>query len=70
VSPHVDWGGLDEPEQLVLADAQTSGGLLVAAPEGERLAASFEARGVPFAEIGTLIEGRPGTIAIAGGPVG
>lgn len=70
VSPHVDWGGLDEPEQLVLADAQTSGGLLVAAPEGERLAASFEARDVPFAEIGTVIEGRPGTIAIAGGPVG
>jgi selenide,water dikinase len=70
VSPHVDWGGLDEPEQLVLADAQTSGGLLVAAPDGERVAASFEARDVPFAEVGTVIEGPPGTIAIAGHPVG
>ena len=30
VAPHVDWGDLDEPEQLVLADAQTSGGLLIA----------------------------------------
>jgi selenide,water dikinase len=70
VSPHVDWGGLDEPEQLVLADAQTSGGLLVAAPDGERLAASFAARGVSFAEVGAVIEGRPGRIAIVGRPVG
>ncbi len=70
VSPHVDWGALGEPEQMVLADAQTSGGLLVAAPDGERLAASFEARDVPFAEIGTVTEGRPGRVAIVGGPVG
>jgi selenide,water dikinase len=30
---HVDWGELSEPERLVLADAQTSGGLLVSLPE-------------------------------------
>jgi len=36
LQPFVDWGELTEPEQLVLADAQTSGGLLIAAtdPEG------------------------------------
>jgi selenide,water dikinase len=30
VAPDIDWVGLAEPEQLLLADAQTSGGLLVA----------------------------------------
>jgi selenide,water dikinase len=30
VRPHADTGGLDEDELLLLADAQTSGGLLVA----------------------------------------
>jgi selenide,water dikinase len=41
VRDEVDWGGLPEPEQLLLCDAQTSGGLLVAiAPER---AAAFEA---------------------------
>ena len=70
VSPHVDWGGLSESEQLVLADAQTSGGLLVAASDGARLAASFEARRVPFAEVGTVMQGPAGRIEVVGGPVG
>ena len=39
VSPHVDWGDLDEPEQLLLADAQTSGGLLVATDRPDELCA-------------------------------
>jgi selenide,water dikinase len=30
LGPNVDWGELSTPEQLVLADAQTSGGLLIA----------------------------------------
>jgi len=31
VDPHVEWGaGVDEVDRLLLADAQTSGGLLVA----------------------------------------
>jgi selenide,water dikinase len=30
VKPHTDFGGLGEDEQLLLADAQTSGGLLLA----------------------------------------
>jgi selenide,water dikinase len=37
----VDWGGLPEDEQLLLSDAQTSGGLLVAIPAAN--AAAFEA---------------------------
>jgi hypothetical protein len=32
VSESVDWNGLAENEQLLLADAQTSGGLLFASP--------------------------------------
>jgi selenide,water dikinase len=31
----VEWGGLGETEQLMLCDAQTSGGLLVAIPAGK-----------------------------------
>jgi len=37
----VQWGGLGETEQLMLCDAQTSGGLLVAIPQ--RYAARFKA---------------------------
>jgi selenide,water dikinase len=32
-APHVDFGALGEEERLILADAQTSGGLLIAVPE-------------------------------------
>ncbi|HSJ51208.1 MAG TPA: selenide, water dikinase SelD [Actinomycetota bacterium] len=66
VSPHVDWGELTAPEQLVLADAQTSGGLLIASTEPDRLGKELEARGVPFAEIGTVEAGAPGAIAVRG----
>jgi selenide,water dikinase len=64
--PHTDWGDLTEPEQLVLADAQTSGGLLVAATDGDRLARAFERRGVAFAAIGVVEAGAPGRIAVSG----
>jgi selenide,water dikinase len=66
VRPHTDWGDLTEPEQVVLADAQTSGGLLVAASDGDGLARAFARRGVPFAEIGIVTDGEPGRIAISG----
>jgi selenide,water dikinase len=66
VDPYLDWADLTEPEQLVLADAQTSGGLLIAAPDGERLAASLEERGVSFAEVGEALAGKPGRIEVAG----
>ena len=64
--PHTDWGGLTEPEQVVLADAQTSGGLLVAAPDGDGMVRAFERRGVSFAEIGVVEDGEPGRVAVAG----
>jgi selenide,water dikinase len=66
VRPHLDWGNLPEPEQVILADAQTSGGMLIAATEGERLAEELARREVPFAEIGLVEPGEPGRIRIAG----
>jgi selenide,water dikinase len=54
----VDWGELTPPEQIVLADAQTSGGLLVASA-GAMDAGLFE-------EIGETVAGAPGTITVTG----
>jgi len=66
VAPHVDWGSLEEPERMVLADAQTSGGLLVAVADGGRLAEALRARGVPSARIGEVVDGPPGRIEVSG----
>jgi selenide, water dikinase len=66
VRPHVQWGRLTEPEQLVLSDAQTSGGLLIAAADHEWMADELAGRGVPAADIGVSVEGRPGTIVVTG----
>jgi selenide,water dikinase len=68
VAPHVDWGELSEAEQLALADAQTSGGLVVAISEerADGLLREFETRGVEAAEIGRTAEGPPGRITIRG----
>jgi selenide,water dikinase len=52
LSDRVDWGGLEAPEQLMLADAQTSGGLLIATTRPGDLRAALEARGVPALEVG------------------
>ncbi len=60
VSPHTEWGDLPAPEQLVLADAQTSGGLLIAARDADRMAGELSGRGVPFAVIGRTEAGPPG----------
>ncbi|HEX2024825.1 MAG TPA: selenide, water dikinase SelD [Actinomycetota bacterium] len=68
VDPVVDWGDLSEPERFLLADAQTSGGLLIAAREGDRLGEALEARGVLAAEIGSTTDGPPGTIVVRGRP--
>lgn len=70
VEPHVEWGTLPEAERLVLADAQTSGGLLIATSEPDALVTEFDARGVPWAEIGTLIEPEAATGPATGGPGG
>jgi selenide,water dikinase len=52
VLPHLDSGGYDETELLLLADAQTSGGLLLGG----------EIAGAPV--IGEFVEARPDGITI------
>jgi selenide,water dikinase len=68
VSPHVEWGELPEPERLALADAQTSGGLLIAvsSERADRLLSGLAARGVSTARIGRTVEGPAGRIAVHG----
>jgi selenide,water dikinase len=67
VATSVDWSErLSEVERLVLADAQTSGGLLIAvAPEnGDALLTELAARGVrTAARIGSFTD-RPGRIEV------
>ena len=62
----VAWGDLTEPEQLVLADAQTSGGLLIAATDREGLVRELEARGTSWWEIGVTLAGAPGRVEVTG----
>lgn len=68
VSSRVDWaGGLEDHQRLVLADAQTSGGLLIAVAEEhvEALVADLHGRGVRWAtRIGQFTAQRPGRIAV------
>ncbi|MDZ4826374.1 MAG: selenide, water dikinase SelD, partial [Actinomycetota bacterium] len=67
VAPDVDFGTLPEAEQFLLADAQTSGGLLLAVPaEGAAaLVAALEARGtLAAAVIGRTTEPNPGRIEV------
>jgi selenide,water dikinase len=68
VSPNVEWGDLSKPEQLVLADAQTSGGLLIAVPEARAgaLRAALELRLLLAAEIGSVKGGPAGRIEVLG----
>lgn len=56
----VQWDGIDEITRIVLADAQTSGGLLIATPRGEALLAALRARGLTeVAQIGEVVEEDP-----------
>jgi selenide, water dikinase len=66
VRPHTDFGDLTEPEQVVLADAQTSGGLLIATRAPEALERSLSDRGVAFARIGRSEGGVAGAIRVRG----
>ena len=70
VSPWVSWGDLDQPEQLAVADAQTSGGLLIATRTPDALEAAFAERALPARRIGRTEEGAPGHIGIMGRPSG
>lgn len=62
----VEWHGASREEQLVLCDAQTSGGLLMAcSPEKEAdLLLLLERRGVGAAALGRLLPGVPGRILV------
>lgn len=67
VSDTVDWGALPLDEQLLLADAQTSGGLLLAVDPGfaDDLVRELEARGTPAAAVvGHCRVGAPGTVTV------
>jgi len=68
VGPHTDWGELPEIEQLVLTDAQTSGGLLIAIPEGRAgaLRQALAARDTPAFEVGRVEDGAPGRMQVSG----
>ena len=58
--PHVAFDpGIEEPEQMLLFDAQTSGGLLLAVPPGhmDALLASAARRGQPLWEVGQVVAG-------------
>ena len=63
----VTWHGIDEAERLVCADAQTSGGLLLAVSPGavDGVMAGLTEAGTPAAaRIGRLVDGPPGAVDI------
>lgn len=67
VRPHVDFGSLNQSRMLILADAQTSGGLLIAVdPADEReLLRGLQDEGIESAEIiGRFISKGPGNIRV------
>lgn len=68
VRPNVDWGELGKTEQLMLADAQTSGGMLIAVAKDRAGAVqqALESRGVLAAEIGSVEDGPAGHVRIKG----
>jgi len=66
LAPDVQWGALTLPEQLVLADAQTSGGLLIAATDADRMSEALEAEGIAARRIGVTRQGTSGSIVVDG----
>ena len=59
IGPHTDFGPMPESDQLVLADAQTSGGLLIATRDPDGLASALASRGASSALIGSVVAGEP-----------
>jgi len=69
VSESVDWNGLEPDEQLLLADAQTSGGLLLAvAPDAaDDLVRALTERGaLAAAVVAEIHAGSPGSMRVIG----
>ena len=69
VTDSVDWGDRPVDDQLLLADAQTSGGLLLAvAPDTvDALVRELDARGtLASAVVGYTRAGEPGTMSVRG----
>ena len=66
VAPDVDFGQTDETTRVVLADAQTSGGLLIAVPPGraDALVAALAGRSPVAALVGEVVEGESGKIVV------
>jgi selenide, water dikinase len=67
VSDTTEWGALPEATQLLLADAQTSGGLLMAvsSDRADDLVAALERHGAPVATVvGRCVPGTPGQVAV------
>jgi selenide, water dikinase len=64
-----DWHDVPREKQIMLCDAQTSGGLLIAvAPERKAaLVAALGRSGVLSAEIGSIVAGPCGRIAVVRG---
>jgi len=69
ITPHVSFDpAVAEAIRVLLFDAQTSGGLLIAVPaeRADALIAALRREGTPAAaRIGRIVAGRPGAIAIA-----
>jgi selenide, water dikinase len=61
-----DWGELLLHEQYLLADAQTSGGMLISTPRPDELEAALRERGVGGARIGAVREGPAGSMTVRG----
>jgi selenide,water dikinase len=72
VGPHVDWPDTPEWERLALADAQTSGGMLmaIAAARAPALEEALRARGIAAAGVGVVVDGAAGAISVRGHPSG
>ncbi len=69
VEPAVTWENVDEDARVLLCDAQTSGGLLIAVPEAraDALLRALRAGGVPVAEVvGEITGPGEGEITVAG----
>ena len=60
------FGDQDETTRLILADAQTAGGLLISVPKehADELMKLLEAAGPVAAIIGRVTDGAPGTIKV------